>query len=62
MKTDIVWASLIEACYQECPDLSVEAVFQTGLSERRFYESLGRNLDERVSSASILSVYSLEEL
>lgn len=62
MKTDVAWASLIEACYQECPDLTVEAVFQQGLSERRFFENLGHHLEDGRSAINVLRVNTLEDL
>lgn len=62
MKTDIAWSTLIEACYQECPDLTVEAVVQQGVMERRFLESLGRNIDDPGFTATALSVYTLDDL
>lgn len=62
MNTDIAWSTLIESCYQECPDFTVETMLQQGLSERRFLENLGRRFDEPGSTAAVLSVCTLDDL
>lgn len=62
MKIATAWDNLIEACYHEYPDVSVEDVLQQGLSERRFFESLGRNLKQTGTVAELLSNLTLEDL